>query len=55
MSLKSRRDALLKSSISIKSIRDSVQKFNKGLERAKKNAAETVSYTHLTLPTISDV
>ena len=45
MSLKSRRDALLKSSISIKSIRDSVQKFNKGLERAKKNAAEIVKNT----------
>ena len=45
MSLKARRDALLKSSISIKSIRDSIQKFNKGLESAKKNAAEIVKNT----------
>ena len=45
MSLKARRDALLKSSISINSIRDTVQKFNKGLERAKKNAAEIVKNT----------
>lgn len=45
MSLKARRDALLKSSISINSIRDSVQKFNKGLEQAKKNAAEIVKNT----------
>ena len=52
MSLKSRRDALLKSSISIKSIRDSVQKFNKGLERAKKNAAEIVKNTKESLSLI---
>ena len=45
MSLKARRDALLKSSISINSIRDTVQKFNKGLEQAKKNAAEIVKNT----------
>ena len=45
MSLKARREALLKSSISINSIRDTVQKFNKGLERAKKNAAEIVKNT----------
>ena len=36
MSLKARRDSLLKSSISIKSMRDSVAKFNKGLQQAKK-------------------
>tara|TARA_S200000501_G_scaffold83137_1_gene75271 strand:+ start:3532 stop:4914 length:1383 start_codon:yes stop_codon:yes gene_type:complete len=45
MSLKARRDALLKSSISINSIRNTVQKFNKGLEQVKKNAAEIVKNT----------
>ena len=45
MSLKARRDSLLKSSISIKSMRDSVAKFNKGLQQAKKNAFEIVKNT----------
>ena len=58
MSIQSRRNALFKSSISIKSIGDSIQKFSEGLRSARKNADETiktsrqtVSYTHLTLPT----
>ena len=45
MSLKARRDSLLKSSISIKSMRDSVAKFNKGLNAAKKSAIEIVKNT----------
>lgn len=45
MSIKARRDSLLKSSISIKSMRDSVAKFNKGLQQAKKNAFEIVKNT----------
>ena len=45
MSIKARRDSLLKSSISIKSMRDSVAAFNKGLQLAKKNAAEIVKNT----------
>tara|TARA_B100002019_G_scaffold286333_1_gene296644 strand:- start:4050 stop:5426 length:1377 start_codon:yes stop_codon:yes gene_type:complete len=38
MSLQSRRNSLFKSSISIKSIGDSVQKFSKSLRGARKNA-----------------
>ena len=45
MSLRARRDSLLKSSISIKSMRDSVAKFNKGLNAAKKSASEIVKNT----------
>ena len=45
MSIRARRDSLLKSSISIKSMRDSVAAFNKGLQQAKKNAAELVKNT----------
>ena len=45
MSLSSRRESLLKSSISIKSMRDSVAKFNKGLNAAKKSAIEIVKNT----------
>ena len=45
MSLRARRDSLLKSSISIKSMRDSVAKFNKGLNAAKKSAFEIVKNT----------
>ena len=45
MSLRARRDSLLKSSISIKSMRDSVAKFNKGLQQAKKSAFEIVKNT----------
>ena len=45
MSIRARRDSLLKSSISIKSMRDSVAAFNKGLQLAKKNAAEIVKNT----------
>ena len=45
MSLSARRESLLKSSISIKSMRDSVAKFNKGLNAAKKSANEIVKNT----------
>ena len=45
MSIRARRDSLLKSSISIKAMRDSVAAFNKGLQLAKKNAAEIVKNT----------
>ena len=47
MSIRARRQSLLKSSISIKSIRDSVAAFNKGLQQAKKNAAEIVKNTKI--------
>lgn len=42
MSIQSRRNALFKSSISIKSIGDSIQKFSEGLRSARKNADETI-------------
>jgi len=42
MSLQSRRNSLFKSSISIKSIGDSVQKFSKSLRGARKNADEAI-------------
>tara|TARA_B100001989_G_C24529657_1_gene460853 strand:+ start:271 stop:1665 length:1395 start_codon:yes stop_codon:yes gene_type:complete len=45
MSIRARRQSLLKSSISINSIRESVAAFNKGLQQAKKNAAEIVKNT----------
>ena len=45
MSIRARRESLLKSSISIKAMRDSVAAFNKGLQLAKKNAAEIVKNT----------
>ena len=45
MSIRARRQSLLKSSISIKSMRNSVAAFNKGLQQAKKNAAEIVKTT----------
>ena len=42
MSLQSRRNSLFKSSISIKSIGDSVQKFSKSLRGARKNADQAI-------------
>ena len=42
MSLQARRNSLFKSSISIKSIGDSVQKFSKSLKGARKNADESI-------------
>ena len=42
MSLQARRNSLFKSSISIKSISDSVQKFSKSLRGARKNADESI-------------
>ena len=42
MSLQARRNSLFKSSISIKSIGDSVQKFSKSLRGARKNADESI-------------
>ena len=42
MSIQSRRNSLFKSSISIKSIGDSIQKFSEGLRSARKNADETI-------------
>ena len=42
MSLQARRNSLFKSSISIKSIGDSVQKFSKSLRSARKNADESI-------------
>ena len=42
MSLQARRNSLFKSSISIKSINDSVQKFSKSLRGARKNADESI-------------
>ena len=45
MSLSARRESLLKSSISIKSMRDSVAKFNKGLNASEKKCFEIVKNT----------
>ena len=45
MSLRARRNSLLKSSISLNSMRDSIAKFNKGLKSAQKNAFEIVKRT----------
>ena len=42
MSLQSRRNSLFKSSISIKSISDSVQKFSKSLRGARRNADQAI-------------
>ena len=42
MSLQARRNSLFKSSISIKSIGDSVQKFSKSLRGARKNADQAI-------------
>ena len=42
MSIQSRRNSLFKSSISIKSIGDSVQKFSKSLRGARKNADQAI-------------
>ena len=42
MSLQARRNSLFKSSISIKSISDSVQKFSKSLRGARKSADESI-------------
>ena len=42
MSLQSRRNSLFKSSISIKSIGDSVQKFSKSLRGARRNADQAI-------------
>ena len=45
MSLRARRNSLLRSSISLNSMRDSIAKFNKGLKSAQKNAFEIVKRT----------
>ena len=45
MSIKRRRDAVLKSNISINSIRDSVVKFTKGLSAARQTTSEIVKST----------
>ena len=42
MSLQARRNSLFKSSISIKSIGDSVQKFSKSLKGARKSADNSI-------------
>ena len=59
MSIKDRRNAVLKSSIGLNSIRDSISSFGKGISQSistsndivKQTRKSTVSYTHLTLPT----
>ena len=43
--IKRRRDAVLKSNISINSIRDSVVKFTKGLTAARQTSSEIVKST----------
>ena len=45
MSIRSRRNSLLKSSISIKSMRDTVSNFTNGITNAKKTATELVKKT----------
>ena len=45
MSIRNRRNSLLKSSISIKSMRDTVSNFTSGITKAKKTAAELVKKT----------
>jgi len=45
MSIRSRRNSLLKSSISIKSMRDTVSNFTSGITKAKKTATELVKKT----------
>ena len=45
MSIRSRRNSLLKSSISIKSMRDTVSNFTNGITNAKKTATELVRKT----------
>ena len=51
--IRARRNSLLKSSISINSIRTSVSKFTKGLVNSRETASQivnrtrAVSYTHL--------
>ena len=45
MSIKRRRDAVLKSNISINSIRDSVVKFTKGLTAARQTSSEIIKST----------
>ena len=46
MSIKRRRDAVLKSNISINSIRDSALNFTKGLMRSRQTASEIVNKTN---------
>ena len=46
MSIKKRRDSLLKSSISINSIRNSVSNFTKGLISSRETASEIVKKTN---------
>ena len=46
MSIKRRRDAVLKSNISINSIRDSATNFTKGLMRSRQTASEIVNRTN---------
>ena len=46
MSIKRRRDAVLKSNISINSIRDSAANFTKGLMRSRQTASEIVNKTN---------
>ena len=45
MSIRNRRNSLLRSSISIKSMRDTVSNFTSGITKAKKTAAELVKKT----------
>ena len=45
MSIKSRRNSLLKSSISINSIKDSVTKFTKGLSKSRDIASNIIEQT----------
>ena len=45
MSIKARRNSLLKSSISINSIRSSVTNFTKGLLKSRETASEIVTKT----------
>ena len=46
MSIRARRNSLLKSSISINTIRDSVNSFNDGLVKANNTASEIVQKTN---------
>ena len=46
MSIKKRRDSLLKSSLSINKIRDSAVNFTKGLMRSRQTASEIVNKTN---------
>ena len=45
MTIQRRRDSLFKSSISIRSINDSFQKFSEGIRSARKNSDEIIKST----------